>query len=66
MMTERSEGTEGDSPTSVPLTWDIGGPVVGSAKINPDGTVEATVTDPEALKMFDSGPLSFSIQENEQ
>lgn len=56
-MTERSEGREELVPTSVPLTWGIGGPVIGTSTINQDGTGIAEVTDPRVLKMFDPGPL---------
>jgi hypothetical protein len=45
-------GAFGDEPKTVPLRFGQGGPIIGTATVNPDGTVTAAVmkTEPQLLR----------------
>lgn len=52
-----------EEPKEVPLTLGVGGPVIGTAKVNADGTVsgEIDITDERLRKKLQGDLSSFAI-----
>lgn len=47
---------------TVPLTWGIGGPVIGTATIDENGLAMGEIEDPEVVrKLFGDQPISLSV-----
>lgn len=58
---EQNDSVDEEAPKEVPLTLGVGGPVVGTAKLGPNGEIIGEIMNEELRKKLQGDLSSFAI-----